>query len=164
MDVLGQELLKCFCGLDKESKPRQQQNSKSITQISQYYPTFELLESRSISRKIRNWFWFWILNFKCCTLCLGCVEDNLDLDLDLNLNFKCCPLCLGCVVDDNETGAHLELSSKLFIMNLAIATTRKQPICLVKQRYSKITTYVLVGVGTTTRMCKTYQIMAKKLG
>ena len=34
---------------------------------------------------------------------------------------------------------------------------------LVKQRYSKITTYVLVGVGTTTRMCKTYQILAKKL-
>ena len=67
------------------------------------------------------------------------------------------------MVDDNETGAHLELSSKLFIMNLAIATTRKQPICLVKQRYSKITTYVLVGVGTTTRMCKTYQILAKKL-
>ena len=108
-------------------------------------------------------------------MCLGCVEDNLkldsDLDLDLdfnldlslNLNFKCCTLCLGCVVDDNETGAHLELSSKLFIMNLAIATTRKQPICLVKQRYSKITTYVLVGVGTTTRMCKTYQILAKKL-
>ena len=104
--------------------------------------------------------------------------DDLDLDLDLNLalvlvldlnlnlyldmNFECCTLCLGCVVDDNETGAHLELSSKLFIMNLAIATTRKQPICLVKQRYSKITTYVLVGVGTTTRMCKTYQIMAKK--
>ena len=88
--------------------------------------------------------------------------NPLSLNLYL-LNFKCCTLCLGCVVDDNETGAHLELSSKLFIMNLAIATTRKQPICLVKQRYSKITTYVLVGVGTTTRMCKTYQIMAKKV-
>ena len=87
------------------------------------------------------------------------LDLDLGLDLDSNLDFfdfkfefECCTMCLGCVVDDNETGAHLELSSKLFIMNLAIATTRKQPICLVKQRYSKITTYVLVGVGTTTRM------------